>query len=233
MSLPGYVPGLPRIGSRVNATHRIVFRDGQFDTALSGGKVVKGSVSRDPDNTGDIDVLRAGLLMGKRTSGGLYAPSIIGLLNSAYAAGGVTLTLTSQAVTEISRRIGSSGTFRIVGPPAAAGVMAEETVTFSALPTSTTVTITALAGSYLSGSYIMPNDGSEDVLSLIPDGYGIKVTDTDGSTNLDVPFPVIPVGGILITANIVNYPSDASLKAWLKSEMSRHGTGKWVFDDSY
>ena len=233
MSLPGYVAGLPRVSTSVTATHRIIFRQGDWLSDLAGGKIISGLYSRDTGNTGDLDVLRAGLLMGKRTSGGLYAPSIIGLSNAAYAAGATTLTLTAAAVTEITRRIGASGTFRIVGPPGAAGVIAEEEVTYSALPTTTTATITALNNSYISGSFIMANDGSQDILSVIPDGYGIKVTDTDGTTNLDVPFAQMPIAGVLISANILLWPSDASLREWLVSEMSKHGQGKFVFDHHY
>lgn len=233
MSLPGYVAGVSRVSTAVTGTHRIIFRQGDWLSDLAGGKIIDGSKARDPLNTGDLDVLRAGLLMGKITTGGKYAPSMMGLSNAAYSAGGTTLTLTATAVTEINRRIGASGTFRIVGPPAAAGIIAEEVVTYSALPTATTATITALVNSYMSGSFIMANDGSENILTVIPDGYGIKVTDTDGTTNLDVPFAQMPIAGVLISANIIFWPSDASLREWIVSEMSKHGQGKFVFDHHY
>ena len=237
MSLPGYVPGMPRIGSVRATSPRIIFRDDGVLWALSGGKVIDGSKSRDPDNTGQVGVLRPGLLMGKITSSGKYAPSIIGKSNAAYAAGATTLTLTSQAVTEISRRIGSSGTFKIVGPPAASGVVAEETVTFSALPSSTTATITALANSYISGALIRPTDGSEAPLSLISEFFnaqtGVPIFDVDGTTELDVPFEWFPIGGVLISANIINYPSDSSLKNWVRYQLSSIPGGKFVFDDLY
>ncbi len=231
MSLPGYVPGLPRVTSRVNATHRIVFRGG-WESDLSGGKVINGATSRDPGNTGDIDVLRAGLLMGKRTDDSQYSPSIIGVTTGAYTAGATSLTAGAATVTELVRRIGSSGTFRIVGPPTANGAVAEEAVTYSAA-SGTTITVTALTNSFVSGSFIQPDDGSEDIITLIPDGYGIKVTDTDSSTSLDVPFPQLPIAGELISANIINWPSDTGLRSWLVSEMNRHGAGKFVFDHLY
>lgn len=233
MSLPGYVPGLPRIASRVNATHRIVFKGGQWDADFPGGAVIDGTTSRDPGNTGDIDVLRPGLLMGKITATSQYAPSILGVTTAAYTAGGTSLTVGAAVVTELVRRVGSTGTFRIVGPPSAAGIVAEEAVTYSAA-SGTTITITALLNSYISGSFIQPDDGSEDILTLIPDGYGVKVTDTDGSTSLDVPFDRMPIGGIIDSSQLLPaWPSDTSLRAWLVSEMNRHGAGKFIFDHLY
>lgn len=232
MSLPGFVPGLPRIGSTYTATHRIVFRDGIITGDLSGGKMIKGSVSRDPTNTGDLGVLRAGLLMGKRTSGGLYAPSIIGPSTGAIAAGATSLSAAAATVTELVRRVGSTGTFNLVGPPAASGIVAEETITYSAA-SGTTITVTAPTNSFASGSLIMPTDGSQDILTVIPDGYGISVLDVDGSTELDVPFPLFPIAGVLISANIINWPSDTSLRAWIMSTMSQHGAGKFIFDHTY
>lgn len=240
MSLPGYVPGMPRIGTKYTATHRIVFRDGQFASDYSGGKIISGACSRDPGNTNDIDVLRPGLLMGKIVSvvnslgtAGDYAPSILGVTTAAYTAGGTTLTTGSAVVTELLRRCGATGTFRIVGPPAANGAVAEEAVTYSA-GSGTSITITALVNSYVSGSFIMPDDGSEDILTVIPDGYGKKVTDIDNSTSLRVPFSDLPVAGcIKATQLLPAWPSDTSLRQWIISEMSRSGAGKFVFDNVF
>lgn len=238
MSLPGYVGGMPRIGSLRQTAPRIIFLDGQVTWGLAGGRVIDGSKSRDPDNTGNLSVLRTGLLMGKITSSGKYAPSVIGKSNAAYAAGATSLTLTAQAAVEIARRISAtSGTFKIVGPPLASGVVAIETVTYSAINQLTGVaTITALANSYISASLILPNDGSEAPLSIIPEdhaGTGLKVTDVDDSTNLDTPFAHFPIGGVLIAAGIINYPADSSLKNWLRYQLSSIPGGKFVFDDLY
>lgn len=229
MSLPGLVPGMPRVGTRVNAAHRIVFRQGTMVADLAGGKIISGATSRDAGNTGDLDVLRPGKLMGKITSTSEYAPSILGVTTGTHTAGGTTLTVGAATLTELVRRVGASGTFRIIGPPTANGIVAEEAVTYSAAAT-TTITITAITNDYISGAFIVPDDGSEDILTIIPDGWGVKVTDVDNSTSLDVPFSPFPLGGILTSSLIIDWPSDTSLRTWLMGQMARQGAGKFIFD---
>lgn len=119
---------------------------------------------------------------------------------------------------EIVRRIGASGTFKITGPPTAGGTVATQVVTFSAVNTATgAVTITAIGADAVIGSFLQPNDGSETPVTLICDPYGKKVADQLNSTRVDVFDPqLLAAGGTLNTAAIVNYPTDASLKTWLK-----------------
>lgn len=232
--MPGpFVSGMPGLKAAVTSAHRTVFRGGQFEVYYAGGRVIDGTKTRDPDNTGAVTMLRAGLTMGKITSSGKWANSIIGGTGAAYASG-TSLTLTSAVVTELIRRVGATGTFTIVGPPSASGVVMSETVTYSALNTSTFVaTITALTNAYISGSLVQPTDGSQDIRSFLPDGYPIAVVGSDMVTAEDQPFAMIPIGGTLTTANIINYPSDASLKTWFRGQLARHGQGKFVFDDQY
>lgn len=226
-----YVNSLPGISAIRVATPRIIFKGGNVEEWLPGGKIIKATKSADPDNTSAIRLLRAGLIMGKITSGGLYAPSIMGLSDAAYAAGATSLTVTSQLGVELVRRIGASGTFKIVGPPGASGVVAQETVTYSAV-SSTTVTVTALANSYVTGSLIMPTDGSENPISFIDADYGILVLDQFGADE-DKAWPKVPIMATVITANIVNYPADTSTQNWLKGMMSGKGRGKFIFDDEF
>lgn len=231
MTMPGFVGGLPGPKAVSTATHRIVFRDGQVGGWLSGGRIIDGTLSRDSGNTSDINVLRAGLEMGKVTSTGKYANSVIGLSNAAYVAGATSLVLTTAAAAEIARRIGASGTFQIVGPPAASGVVNIEIVTYSAI-TSTTATITALTNSYISGSIIRPTDGSQDFLTFIPDGYGHNVFLADG-TAADQQYELLPTWGQLISANLLNWPTDPSLRKWYISQFAGQGEGKFVFDSKF
>lgn len=226
-----FVNGLPGVSAVRTATPRIIFKGGIVEEYLPGGKIINGTKSRDPDNVGDENVLRCGLVMGKITATGKYAPSILGRTNLAYTAGGTTLTVQARLVTELVRRIGSSGTFKIFGPPTAAGVVASETVTYSAA-SGTTVTITALANSYVVQSLIMPTDGSEVPLTFIHQPYGVNVFDPSG-TQADQPFEQVPIRATVLTANIINYPADASLKAWLRGQMSGQGAAKFVFDDVF
>lgn len=231
----GYsVTGLPGMGSDKTATPRRVVFGGML-AQLPGGVIIDGSESRDPLNTGDLDVLRAGVLMGKRTDNDLYAPSILGVLTEAYDKDGsetTQLTVSAATAVEVVRRIGSSGTLYLTGPPAAAGTVATQTVTYSAVNVTTgVITINALAADSISGSFIQDTDGSETILTLIPDGFGIKVTDED-STSVDVPFPKPPVGGVLDASQIVNYPTDTSLIAYVKAALRAVGTG-YAFDDDF
>ena len=235
------VRGLPGVRADRSAQPRLVCLAGAM--FMPGGKIIRGAVSRDPLNTGDLDVLRAGLVMGKITANNKYAPSILGVTLAAYDASAsvnTTLTVSAATATEIVRRIGTTGTFHITGPPTAGGTVAPWTdVAYSAVNTTTgVITITALAADYVIGSLVQPDDGSEVPLCLVGNGYGIKVTDEDAS-NIDVQFPMPLVGGHLDASQIVNYPSDASLKAWLKyanlSDVAYglNAVGQFTFDDDF
>lgn len=244
MSAP-YVGGLPRFGTVRQTSPRILFLDGHVQWGLAGGKQIAGDASRDPDNTSQTNVLRVGMPMGKIASVinslgtvGRYAPSIIGLTSGAYTAGGVSLTLTTQAAAELLRRCGASGTFTLVGPPTASGVAAVLTVTYSAIVTSTgVVTITALTVNVVTGSLVMPTDGSQLALTFITEymsaGTGVNVFDSDMTTAIDQPFDFFTIGGVLVPSNIINYPADASTRLWLKSELNqpvRGCTFRWSDD---
>lgn len=239
MSVAPYVPGLPGVRAAKTATHRIVFRGGYIPTLLPGGKIIAGACSRDPLNTGNVDVLRAGVLMGKISTVvnslgtvNFYAPSIIGVTTNAEAIGATTIEAGATVVTELVRRCGSSGTFLLVGPPTAGGTVQQETVTYSAA-SGTSITATAINNAYVAGSFICPTDGSGTPLTLVPDGYGIKTTDVDGTTNLDVPFAEMPVEGILQSSQIVNWPSDVSLRRWIQARLNDVDGGQFTFDGRY
>jgi len=101
---------------------------------LHGGAVIDGAYARDPLNTGYVDRLRAGLLMGRRTTGGKWAPSVIGTLGTTIAGTATTLTFLHAAeATELLRRVGATGTFKITGPHVAGGRVRTRTLTYSAI----------------------------------------------------------------------------------------------------
>lgn len=233
MSQPGFVGGLPGVQSAVTSNHRIIFRDGVFNGFLSGGKIIDGTLSRDPGNTGDVNVLRPGLVMGKVTASGKYAPSIMGTTNVAYASGDTSIGLTAATATELARRVGTSGTFTLVGPPSAAGTVVSATVTYSAVNTTTgVVTCTNIGANKISGCLVMPTDGSQTFKTLIPDGFGLNVFNASGSA-ADQPFPQVPTAGTIIVANLINYPSDTSLITWFKLQFAADVEGKFIFDSSF
>lgn len=232
MSLPMYVPGMPGMRTEKTATHRIVFRQGDWNSFLAGGRIIDGSESGDPGNTGDVRVLRPGTMMGKITSSGLYAPAFCGVVQSAYTSGGTTLTVSAAQAVEIDRLVGQSGTAELVaiGPPSAAGTVAVTDITHSAINTSSgAITVSSLGVNKIAGTLIAVKDGRQYPLVPIPDGYGVTVLDNDGSTALDVPFPDLPIAGVIDSSQLLlTWPSDTSLQAWIVSYMNSYC--QYVFD---
>lgn len=349
----GIVPsfGRPGIGSAQVAQRRNVSRNGALDYYPAGG-VIKGASARDPGNSAySTRALRAGLLLGKITSGGYYANSIYGLTNGALTSAGTTVTVAAAVVTELVRRVGASGTFKLTGPPTAAGVVRTATVTYSAA-SGTSITITAIGvnevqtvafaiastggsialelydprnnsyvkveaaawsatdatylsniqakldlafgaanvvvvsaqsatdtdsalvftysgatvaalpvvdgsgtaklpivttlptsstsytvarttagvdGRFVTQSLVQPTDGSETIRTVVPDGYGLVIPDDDS----DIDFPMIPIAGTLDVGQIIDYPADASLKAYVRQSLSTLSGGKWIFSDQF
>jgi hypothetical protein len=226
--------GLPGVRTARTATPRKILASMAGLLLLPGGKIIDGAKSRDSNNTGDLDVLMAGLLMGKVTASGKYAPSILGVVASAYTSGGTTLTVSAAQAVEIARRVGSSGTGTLicVGPPTANGTVAETAVTFSAVNTTTgAITVTSLGVDKVAGSFICTNDGSMYPVTFITDEYGIKTTDQDG-VSCDVPFAGFPIAALVDASQIGNYPSDTSIIAWVKAKLRAKGYG-FMFDDDF
>ena len=332
-------PGFP--ASTSVAQRRNVSRNGALDYYPAGG-VIKGSMARDVNNaSANTKNLRAGLLMGKITSGGYYANSIVGLSQGALTATGTTLSSTANIAAEISRRIGATGTFKLTGPPTASGVVRTVVVTYSALNlTSGDITITAVGvnevqtvaygatmtagfitlgayktdgtfqvartafdtnwsttvsdlqtainallgtsavalavtnthdmtvtfsgtgytnlpqplvtseiagatstttgsvtrttagvdGRFVTKSLIQPTDGSENIRTMIGDGYGYPIQ-TIGTTDQDINFPLIPISGTVDPAQILDWPADTSLQAYIESQLKQYGV--WVFGDQF
>jgi hypothetical protein len=231
MSILGFPPGLPGIRTNKAAGHRIIFRGGN-DYDLPGGKIIDGAKSRDTGNTGNLNILRAGLMMGKITASGKYAPSVIGITAGALSATGTTVTVSAAQAVEIVRRVGATGTLRFVGPPTAAGTVATFTETYSAVNTTTgAITTSGLDADLIAGSFVCANDGTYLPLTFIDDGWGIQVTDIDG-TDIDVPFAKVPIQGVVYASQILPaWPSDTSLRAWIRDQVNL--AGKFQFDYMY
>lgn len=231
MPLP-FINLRPGYGTKQTATPRTIFRDGQVTGWRSGGVTISGDCSRDTGNTGALNDLRPGLLMGKISSVvnslgvvGYYANSIIGATNAAAAAGATTITAAAAVVTEIARRFGATGTFNIVGPPAANGDAATETVTYSAA-SGTSITVTAITNPYVSGSLIMPTDGSEIIRTFIPPAYPFNVFGSDGVTAVDQYWPDVPIAGSITRAQILPVvPTDTGILNWLNGMIAAGGGG--------
>ncbi len=226
------ITGLPGVGTaRVSTPREITAGNAQFAQFVPGLRTIDGSRSRDPLNSPDVDVLRAGVLLGK-TSTKKYAPSLIGVLTVAAAAAATSLTVSLATATEIVRRIGTTGTFKLTAPPAAAGTVATQGVTFSAVNTSTgVITCTAIAAAAIAGAFVQPTDGSETILTILGNKWGVKVTDLSG-TSTDVLEDQLLLAAHLKTANVINYPTDTSLVAYVKAAL-RAVCAAMTFDDAF
>ncbi len=129
---------LPGPGTTIASDFRNIFTSHDHKVLKPAGVIIEGAKARDSGNTGFLDTLRAGMLMGKVTSGGKYAPSVLGTLGDAYDGAATQMNvLNIPEATEIARRLGSSGTFKLTGPPAANGTVRTETITYSAVGSGT------------------------------------------------------------------------------------------------
>jgi len=230
------VIGLPGVGAALQALPREIFAGNvQLAQFVPGVHVIDGSKSRNPLNTGQVDVLWAGMLMGQITATRKFAPSVLGVTTQAYAAAATTLNVSPAVAAEVSRRIGSSGTnqLKLIGPPTAGGVVATQLVSHSAVNAGTgAITITGLAAAAVLGSLLCPADGSETIKTLLANRWGVKVTDYTGINNVDVLEEHLLLAAHVRTSNIVNYPLDTSLAAYVKSSL-RAFAPAMTFDDDW
>lgn len=232
MAIPPFVAGMPGVRQAVSAVHRTVFRQGG-PMFLAQGRVVDGNKSRDVWHSPDFGVLRAGLLLGRVTATGKYANVVIGTFLNAKAANATQFELTSAAATELVRRIGSSGTVRLIGPPTSGGTVAEHNVNYSAVNIATgVVTCSALPAAFIAGAFVCDTDGSAFPRTFVPDGYGINVLNPDG-VGIDVPDAEVAVGGLVESAKLIPWPTDTSLQTWIVTRLNDSAGGQFVFDHIY
>lgn len=136
--------GRPGILRTATASYRNVFRN--FDAKYYPGSelIIDGTKTRNPFTTRTTD-LQPGLLLGQITASKKLANAVLGVTQGAITGAATSLTLTAAQATELVRRVGTTGTFKLTGPPTAAGTVRTLTVTYSAVNTTTgVVTITAL-----------------------------------------------------------------------------------------
>ncbi len=213
---PGVLPAYLAVPREVFAANR------QFAQFVAGPVTIDGSASGNPLNAPYTWVLFAGTLMGRIAATGKYANGVIGQTTAAYAHGGgsnTTLQTDVNTATEIVRRLGGSGTLKLTGPAVAGGVVATQVVAYSAVNMATgAITVTATGADAIVGSLLQPVDGSELVVTVLCDAWGVKVADQLGAARVDVlEGQLLAAGGTLNSAAIVNYPADPSLRAWVKA----------------
>jgi len=139
-------PNMPGIVSGSTIAPRRVLATEEGALYLPHSRVIDGSKARDSGNTGKLDVLRAGLLLGKITSSSKYAPSVLGIMAGAMTGAATTVSVSAAQAVEMVRRNGSAvGTFKFTGPPTANGTVRTLSASVSAIDQTTgALTFTAL-----------------------------------------------------------------------------------------
>lgn len=232
--MSGYPWGRPGVLTPRAAQHRKVFLS-QDKLYLPAGRLIDGAQSRDPGNSGNVGALRPGLLMGQITSSGYYAPSVVGVLQSAYTSGGTSLTVTAAQATEIERLCGQAGTAELVaiGPPTANGTVAVTDITHSAIDTTTGVlTVSSLGANKVAGTLIARKDGRQLPRWIMPDlDFPVYVLDRDGASLATVECPLVPVFGVIDSSQILPvWPSDTSIRTWIADQINTTEGVQYIFD---
>lgn len=201
--------------------------------------IIDGNLTRDIGNT-PTNLLRAGLLLGKITTGGKYRNSIIGLTNGAISAATVTsVTVPAAVATEVARLItvaGGNVSLKLVGPPSAAGTVATTAITATAA-SGTTLTVSSVTlPAYVDKSLIVPADGSQIPITILPNDSGIDVRD-NASNNRDQMLSYYLRGADLYASMIIAGGNvltdlDTSTQTWIKQQLNGGaGThGAFTFD---
>jgi hypothetical protein len=230
-SIPQGKPGV--VGNYVSQPREVFYSGREFAQFWAPPVTIDGTNSGNPLNAPYTWLLWAGMLMGKVTATGKYANSVIGLTGAAAASAATSISTDVNTAAEIVRRIGASGTFKLTGPPAAGGTVATQVVTYSAINTATgAITCTALSAAAVAGSFIQPTDGSEKIVTLLCETDGLQVVDQTHTNRVDVFCgTLLADGGTINTGMIVNYPSDSSLRAFVKSSIRTICPGVTFLDD--
>ena len=98
------------------------------------------------------------------------------------------------------------------------------------------VTITALGADnvFAAGSLVQPADGSQTILGILGEPWGLPVTDAENrAINLDVRCGRLVIGGKIDTSLLIDYPSDPAIEAWIKSQLRVNTGGTFIFRDDF
>ncbi len=233
----GTVLGGPGVRVSRDATRRDILLSEATRELYPGGRTMDGALSRDASNTNDLDTIRAGKVVGLVTASGRYAPSIIGVTGILHDTSATpnALTVPAAVAVELDRRSGQTGDFEIQGP-AVADTAPVNTETVTPVSINTTTGVIDITGStttndFVAGSFIKPADGSQDILGMVYDKFGVDATDEDATNDIDADFQLL-VGGLVRTALIVDFPGDTALIAALKADLRDEGDS-WRFDDDH
>lgn len=143
--------------------------------------------------------------------------------NTVASAGmGASFTVTFQGTLAGTAMVLSSGMPRL-------GIINGLTNTNAITVTRTTA---GVDGRFVAGSLIQPADGSETMLTFMPDGYPTQVSDTDGNV-VDTDLPKMPIEGEVEGAQLINWPTDTALQNYIMDQLSTSRHGKFNFSGEY
>lgn len=201
------------------------------DTQAPSWRFINGSLSRDPGDN-PTSMLRAGLLIGKITATGLYRPSVYGLNSVTAPASTTSITVNAAVATELARQIVVAGgpvNISVTGPATTGASVATDVVACSAA-SGTTLTVGATTHTFVIGSAILTDDGSQVPLFVFADSvFGKDVTDINGNS-INQTLEAIYLKADLIAEQIINLTADdfgtttePSVQAWFKSYLKAGG----------
>jgi hypothetical protein len=230
-SIPQGKPGV--VGNYVSQPREVFYSGIEHAQFWAPPVTIDGTNSSNPSNAPYTWLLWAGMPMGRIAATAKYANSILGLSAAAVASGATSITTDVNTAAEIIRRFGASGTFKLTGPPAASGTVAVQVVTFSAVNTTTgVITCTALSTAAVANSLIQPTDGSENIITLLCETNGLQIVDQTHTNRVDVfSGRLLAGGGTINTGMILNYPTDPSLKTYVKASLKSTCPGVTFLDD--
>ena len=221
---PQAQPGIQ--GPYTSQPRDVWYSNAQFGQFISPPVIIDGTLSSNPLNVGTPGgpgdfrwLLWAGMPMGRITATNKYRNSIIGLTTGSTTS--TTVTASTATVSEVARLIGIAGgpvSLTIVGPPTVAGTVASATVSATAA-SGTSITLASNSTTYITGSLLMPADGSQTILGILADDQNVALINDvfdriDAQTNR-----IAYAGGTLNTAMIPNYPTDTSLITWIQGQI--------------
>src|ERR1700683_3122139 len=96
------VQGVPGVGQTYTASPKTILQNLQGTEYLDGGRIVDGQASGDWSNASAPYVLASGLILGKISASGKYAPGILGVTQSAAASSATSITVTAAQAVEIA-----------------------------------------------------------------------------------------------------------------------------------
>lgn len=232
---------LPGIGTERTATPINIFWSADHAVYIPGGRTIIGADSRDPLNTLNPEVLRAGMFMGMNSTSKKMAPAVIGTVYSDKTANNTSLIVSKATGDEIERRIGATGSIKFIGPATDTGAVVNSAdVVYTGIAVSVdegiTRVITLASNSIeamVDGSWICDTDGTCIPICILNEPYGIKVTDAN-NVSIDVEGAALLIGGLMKSANLINWPvvGMTTLRAWIKAYLRASGPG-FAFDDDF